>query len=249
MCREAMTRSLWFNTRAIDHFPCFPVYHFFQLGAPYSTVLCHVDPLMPNALSHCLLPPPHSGTASMALCAHFLLQAPKPLHILMQKQLSCLPLGISRRESCNVPTPREVLPSCLVPSSSAPPHPSRFEDQRLSTVRSTLLQLFGALQATSRWSSNCPRRAQDPDICFPWAAPFFWAGTSHKTLRQDCPEQLQKSPPRKGRLVAPILCDELPRSQHRRASQSSRSSCTSDPGGNQQWRAPHCQRCLNDSVV
>ena len=45
MCRMVMTRSLCFNTRAIDHFQCFPVYHFFQLGAPYSTVLYQIDPL------------------------------------------------------------------------------------------------------------------------------------------------------------------------------------------------------------
>ena len=64
-------------------------------SATHSTVLCHVDPLITNALGHCLLPPPHSETASVALGAHFLLQAPKPCHICLQKQLSCLSLGIS----------------------------------------------------------------------------------------------------------------------------------------------------------
>ena len=73
-------------------------------------------------------------------------------------------------------------------------------------------------------------------------------GTSHKTLRQACPELLQKGPPRKDRLVAPILCDELPRSQYRRASRL-RVPALSDPGGNQHGRDPHCQRCLNDTVV
>ena len=78
VARRSHARQHCFNTRAIDHFPFFfLVYHFFQLGVLYSTVLCYVDLLIVNVLGSGLLPPP-SETASMALCAHFLLQAPKP---------------------------------------------------------------------------------------------------------------------------------------------------------------------------
>ena len=83
----------------------FPIYHFFKLGAPYSTVLCHLYSFITKTLTHCLLPPPNSKMTSMTLRAQFLLQAPKPCHIFVQKLMVCFPLRISRRDLCNVSTP------------------------------------------------------------------------------------------------------------------------------------------------
>ena len=43
----------------------------------------------------------------MTLCAQFLLQALKPCNIFVQEQVACCSLRISRRDPCNVSTPRE----------------------------------------------------------------------------------------------------------------------------------------------
>ena len=63
---ESPTRSLSLNTRAINHS--------FQLGAPYSSVLCQFHPLKTKTMSHRLLPPPNSEATSMTLRAQFLFQ-------------------------------------------------------------------------------------------------------------------------------------------------------------------------------
>ena len=100
--------SLYFNTRAIDHF-LFLKFIISSKLERHTVLFCamstHSSPM--HWATYCLLPPPDSETTSIALCAHFLLQAPKPCHMFLQK-LSCLPLRISRRDSSNVPTPRQV---------------------------------------------------------------------------------------------------------------------------------------------
>ena len=110
MCRKVMTKSLYFNTRAIDHFALFQFIKSSNLERHtvlFCAMLTHSSPLhWVTACSH--LQTLKRRPWRLAFCAHFLLQAPKPCQILMQNQLSCLLPGISRRDSCNVTTPREV---------------------------------------------------------------------------------------------------------------------------------------------
>ena len=92
----------------LDHFRFFPIYHLFQLGALCRTVLCRLYALFSKTLIHCLLPPPDSATASIALCTRFLLQALQPCNVFVQEQFACFPHRVSRRNPCNVPTPRNI---------------------------------------------------------------------------------------------------------------------------------------------
>ena len=105
----------------------FPIHHFFQLGAPYSIVVCQFHPLISKTLDHRLLPTPDSEAPSMTLCAQFLFQAPKPCHNFMQEQIACFSFRISHPDTCNITTTnnswrttfRHHEGTCVLPCSCA----------------------------------------------------------------------------------------------------------------------------------
>ena len=120
--------SLNFSTRAINHFTFLSVYHIFQLGTPYSTVLCQLHTLISETLSHCLLPPPDSEAPSMTLCAQFLFLGSEAMPHFMQEQIACFPLRISHRDTGDMTAPRKIagevrfrhhVGTCVLPCSCA----------------------------------------------------------------------------------------------------------------------------------